>query len=262
VALADRRPYTLRVGMSGSEEGRGNPNSTQRRSDRPSARWWIAASLLLLSGLQSASADIDVQTSGGLVTIRARNAPLADVLTRLSQATGFKIIYEGRPPSQLVTVTIEGSAESEVVGRVLEGLGLNYTFQMDARGTRVETLILSAGSAPIPATGPPGARPETTAVAASPPEPSEAEQVPELAEPEEEQAALPDSTAGPMFMPPVSEFAPGTAPSGGGGSDVSAPAPDPSSPSPGLTPPSFPGPASQPFPLPHFPAPASNPPPG
>jgi hypothetical protein len=228
-------------------------------SDRRAARWWLGASLLLLAGFQSASAEVDVETRGGLVTIRARNAPLVQVLARLSQETGLKLIYEGPPPSQVVTVSIEGVAESQVVTRLLEGSGLNYTFQMDPSGTRVEALFLSGGSNSAPASVIPRTPPEETWLRDQPAEGPEAEEPPEPQLPEDERADHPDGLVGPLSR---SQGPPGIASPGKQSTESPAPGSNHIPPGPGLTPPSFPGPASQPVPFPRFPAEASNPPPG
>ena len=234
----------------------------------------VIVSLLLISGLQTASADLDVQARSGLVTIRARAAPLEDVLARLSRATGLRVIYEGRPPSHLVTVNFEGLAEAETLSRLLEGSGCNYAFQVDASGRRVETLIVSGLSAPATAPGTP-ARAPAQAAASRPADPLYTE---ETTEPDEEQPDPRDVTATvPEFVPPSPGERPGlvapgmgptglpgpisgttppasvlSPPSGMGPTGVPGPASVPS-------PPSFPGEASGPVPYPAFPPVASNP---
>jgi hypothetical protein len=100
------------------------------------------AALFLLLGLRSASADLDVQSKDGLLTVRARAVPLVELLDRLSRETGMKLVYMGGRPSQAITVNIEGVSESEAVSRILEGLGLSYLFQMDPSRQRVVMLII------------------------------------------------------------------------------------------------------------------------
>jgi hypothetical protein len=116
-----------------------------------------AAALVLVGGM--ASADVDVQLRGGRVDVRATAAPLSQVLDRLARATGMKVVYQGATPSVLVSLGLEGRTPAEAVFGVLEGLGLNYAFVVDAAGTKVETLILAGAAGPKTASpsGPPPA---------------------------------------------------------------------------------------------------------
>src|SRR5258705_6577481 len=110
------------------------------------------AALFLFLGLRSASADLDVQSKDGLLTVRARAVPLVELLDRLSRETGMKLVYMGGRPSQAITVNIEGLPESEAVGRILEGLGLSYLFQLDPSRRRGVTLIIDETSRPSSST--------------------------------------------------------------------------------------------------------------
>jgi hypothetical protein len=109
------------------------------------------AALLLLAG--TAPAEVDVRATAGLVTVRARSAPLSEVLDRIARQTGMKVVYEGPAPRPMVNAVLENRTPAEAVLGVLEGLGLNYALQTDATGARVETLLLTAPSA-APATRP------------------------------------------------------------------------------------------------------------
>ena len=142
-----------------------------------------AGGFVLMLALSAApvSAEVDVQYKGGLVDVRATTAPLAEVLDRLARATGMKVVQQGVTPSMLLSLSIQGRTPAEAVFGVLEGLGLNYAFVLDASGNRIETLIL-AGSAggrlvaattappptpaqryvPQPATPPPAAGPDAS----------------------------------------------------------------------------------------------------
>jgi hypothetical protein len=114
------------------------------------SRWLVAVLFLVLT--PGRDLDLDVQVVEGRVTLRAEAVPLTDVLDRLSQETGTKVIYEGPEPAPLVTVSIEGRSERETLARLLEGLGLNHVFQMDASGRRVEKLIINDTFGSGPAT--------------------------------------------------------------------------------------------------------------
>jgi len=186
-----------------------------------------AAALLLLGRM--ASADVDVQLRGGRVDVRATAAPLSQVLDRLARATGMKVVYQGAAPSVLVSLGLEGRTPAEAVFGVLEGLGLNYAFVLDATGSKVETLILAgaAGAKTASASAPPPAaapapryvpRPRTPPPAAGPdqsddegeetveePEAEEPEEGEEAEEEEEKPAATP-APAGPrgnVLQPPA-----------------------------------------------------------
>jgi hypothetical protein len=206
-------------------------------------------SLLLLSALQTASADVDVEAKGGLLTVRARAVPLAELLDRLSRETGMKLTYDGRRPSQLMTVNLEHLSEAETVCRILEGVGLNYALQTDTSGRRVESLIISEilATGPLaPATRAPSPR---QAYAERAPEPAPLE---EPAQPEEDQppnfqatSEVPLSQGAERDRPgaPNPPFSPTFSPSG-----MAAPVfPSPVS-NPFVFPPSFPRDASNPFP--------------
>ena len=77
--------------------------------------------------------------------VRATAAPLAEVLDRLARTTGMKIVQQGVTPTMLLSLSLQGRTPAEAVFGVLEGLGLNYAFVLDASGNRIETLVL-AGS--------------------------------------------------------------------------------------------------------------------
>jgi hypothetical protein len=109
-----------------------------------------------------ARADVDVQYKGGHVDLRATTAPLSEVLDRLARATGMKIVQQGVTPTMLLSLSLQGRTPAEAVFGVLEGLGLNYAFVLDASGNRIETLVLagaSGSSRPASAASSPAAPP-------------------------------------------------------------------------------------------------------
>src|SRR5262245_46416006 len=103
---------------------------------------------VLLAGVAAARADVDVRMAEGKVEIRARSAPLSDILDRLGRVTGMKVVYEGPPPRQSLTVTLQDRTPAEVVLSLLDGAGLNYVMLMDKTGRKVQQLLM-AGSAPL-----------------------------------------------------------------------------------------------------------------
>jgi hypothetical protein len=158
---------------------------------------WVRAAVFALVGLAPATAfgEVVVQAAGGRVDVRATATPLAEILDRLARATGMKVVNEGPPPRQPLTLALAGRTPAEAVLGVLDGLGLNYALKMDATGTRVETLILS-GAAPPSAAAPPPAAP---APMMRPPQPvtPQVEAEEEEAPPEEE-AEEPDESQQPQ----------------------------------------------------------------
>jgi hypothetical protein len=169
----------------------------------------------------------------------------------------MKLVYEAGRPRQNVSAFIEGLPPPVALTKLLEGLGIGYSFSLDLKGTRIETLIMSGVTATASASS---ARPASSSArppdyGAPPPEvdasePPPAEEMPEVASPPEPEPAV----AAPAF-PAVN--VPGSI-SGG-------PSPTPFSPltGPAARPPSvFPGSNSAPMPSlppPVAPTGASNP---
>jgi hypothetical protein len=115
----------------------------------------LATSFLLLApGLGRAA--VEVRVAGQAVDVLASNAPLTEVLDRLSRQTQMKVVYEGTPPRQTVSLDLRGRTPVEAVVAALEGQGVNYAMSMDETGTRVQTLLVTgtaASSAPARAAG-------------------------------------------------------------------------------------------------------------
>ena len=102
--------------------------------------------------------EVQVRANGALVDVVAVAAPVQEVLARLAQQTGMKVVYDGPPPRALVTVTLPQRTPAEAVLALFEGLGLNYALRTDRSGTKVDTLIVSsaapAGAAAVRAPAP------------------------------------------------------------------------------------------------------------
>jgi hypothetical protein len=134
----------------------------------------VAARLLLavlLAPAVAGAADVQVRPHGDLVDVVATAAPLADVLARLTQLTGMKVVYDGAPPRNVVTATLPQRTPVEAVLALFEGLGINYALKTDAGGVKVDTLIVTGASS-----GTTSARPAANAASSSntappPPEP-------------------------------------------------------------------------------------------
>jgi hypothetical protein len=150
----------------------------------------LALALLLLA-VGPATAEVDVRSAGGRVDLRVSAAPLSDVLDRLSRETGTMVVYEGPPPRQLVSVSLQRRTPVEAVLSLLEGTGLSFALRTDPNGTGCHTLIIVSN--PIVSTAE-GASPAATAPALAPAAP-----VPETVQPN----TLPEeSVPAEAFTPP------------------------------------------------------------
>jgi hypothetical protein len=109
----------------------------------------LVFSVAVLAAAPLAHAGVEIRPSeGGRLTLRVDAAPLSDVLDRLAKQTGMKVIYDGAPPRQIVTATLENRTPAEAVLGMLEGQGLNFAIAMDRTGNRVETLMMAGAGAP------------------------------------------------------------------------------------------------------------------
>jgi hypothetical protein len=125
----------------------------------------LPLALLLSLATPLAHAEVRVEQRGNRVDLAVTRAPVADVLDRIARQTGMKVVYDGPPPRQLVTMSVRDRTQAEAVLAVLEGLGLNYALLSDPSGTRVETLMVAgrtttaAAAAPTPTPQPAAAGP-------------------------------------------------------------------------------------------------------
>jgi hypothetical protein len=104
----------------------------------------LAASFLLVAAASAASAGTDVQLSvAGLLSIRAADVTLREILDRVEDKTGMTTIYDGVPPPQLITVTLADLAPAVAVAQLLEGRGVRFAMSTDRVGARVVTLFLT-----------------------------------------------------------------------------------------------------------------------
>jgi hypothetical protein len=164
---------------------------------------------LALLAARDLRAGVEVRVTGDRVDVVAQNAPLSEILEGLSRQTHIKLVYEGSPPRQLMSVDLKDRTPAEAVLAVLDGQGLAYAVALDRTGTRVQTLLMSAG-APAPA-APTGPTPR--AVPSVPERPVRESVVEEqplddgMAEPDPE-PQLPPDTGRPNMLPPKGEKPP------------------------------------------------------
>jgi hypothetical protein len=118
----------------------------------------LAACTLLLAVASADAGEVEVRfTAAGRLSLRVTSAPLSEVLSRLAQQTGMKVMYDGAPPRALVRGRqVEDATPAEAVADVLEGLGVAYALRLDATGARVETLLVLGA---VRAAAPPAPRP-------------------------------------------------------------------------------------------------------
>lgn len=187
-------------------------------------------------------AAVDVRVSGQTVDVLATNAPLSEILDRLSRQTHMRVVYDGAPPRQILSMDLRGRTPVEAVVAALEGQGVNYALSMDPTGTRVETLLVSGSASSSPRTGAPAGESRRPMAHEVPPEAILDEPEPVA---EDEGQAPPDTSAGlNLAVPGAKEAQPEEAPppDPGVGFSASPFAPkgqQPQPPQPQATPPPF-----------------------
>jgi hypothetical protein len=126
---------------------------------------------------EPAAGRIEVRSNSGRVDVHATAVPLSAVLDRLGREAGFKVVYEGTPPGQLVSVELDGVTPEEAVAQLVEGLGLSFALRLDPAGTRIDTAVFTqvaapkAGSRATTPAAPPPATPAALPAAGSDPVP-------------------------------------------------------------------------------------------
>lgn len=90
--------------------------------------------------------------------LSAQAAPLVEVLAELARHTGMRVLYEGPPPQNLISVDLQAKTPAEGLLELIEGLGLNYAAALDGRRGAIRTLLLigaaTGTSPPAPSTAP------------------------------------------------------------------------------------------------------------
>ena len=188
----------------------------------PVSRPVVLLALFVLFSGRGLSSGTEVRVVGPRVIVQATGVPLTDVLTRFSQATGTKIVYDAAKPRQLVTVEIDASSQAEALSQLFEGQGLSYALRLDPSGRSVDMLFLMAkGPAPAStATAAPAAVDRRQAYDTIEEAPVEADA--SFQEAQEQGEPIPD----PLLDPSASVPAPG--------GNAGAPAPAPGVPVPGV----------------------------
>ena len=85
----------------------------------------------------------EIHLARGRLSVSAVNASLHDVLDRIAVETGMKVIYDGPPPQQRVSVSLVDETPAAVLGAMLENGGVPYAMGLDRSRTKVETLVIA-----------------------------------------------------------------------------------------------------------------------
>jgi hypothetical protein len=126
--------------------------------------------------VETAEEPVVISVSSGRVEIRARRAPLADVLDAIGASQGFAVHYDGPRPTQLVTVTLFASRMNDALGSLLFRVRAKYALSIDPKTGRVRKLVVVHADAAPPAARPtpeptpvPGWQPDPVATVDEPP---------------------------------------------------------------------------------------------
>jgi hypothetical protein len=90
----------------------------------------LGAAFALAARLSAAEA-VDVRFENGLLSIQCKDAPLASVFEKISEASGVELTLEDAVKSKKLSVNLEELPVSMAISRLLEGAGVNYIVMMD-----------------------------------------------------------------------------------------------------------------------------------
>jgi hypothetical protein len=151
-------------------------------------RWLIPVALVALP--TSVPAEVYVKAQKDRITVRAQREPLARVLAGIARETGLAVTYQSPAPNTLVSLTLENVTPQEAVMRLFEGQGLNYIFTLDPTQSKVAMLIITGGGTAARPAVTASARPTNNPQNYAEEEPVTVED--DAAEPEEEVVEHPD----------------------------------------------------------------------
>lgn len=166
------------------------------------------------------AADPEVTVGAAGAKVHIVSSSLAEAINALARAAGFEVKYDGAQPSaMLFNLDIEAASVPQALLRLLEGQGLNYGLALDATGTRVTSLLITApaprlGAAGTPAPAPPSATAPRTLPFGAPRSPRGVPIIEDTQPDDEstpEEAATPTPTPTPSPAPaPTPGFRPGS----------------------------------------------------
>src|SRR4029450_7381226 len=92
----------------------------------------------LLAAPRPGLANVEVHVAGQTIDVQASNAPRPATLDRLSRQTQMRVVYDGAPPRQVLSLDLRGRTLVEAVTAALEGQGVNYALAKDPTRTQGE----------------------------------------------------------------------------------------------------------------------------
>lgn len=104
--------------------------------------------VLLVLPLVIAAATVEVRVDGERVSVRAEQALLSEVLDRIAEKTGMRVVWSPNLGRPLVTTKLEDCTPAEAVLKLMRGTVLNYALTTDPSGARVQTLLVVGGARP------------------------------------------------------------------------------------------------------------------
>jgi hypothetical protein len=142
----------------------------------------LAVVLLLLvytARAEPRPAEVVVAVSADRVEIRAHRAPLHRIVDAIAASQGFAVHYDGRPPSQLVTVRLFAGRVDDALRSLLGRSRVKYALSVDPASRRIRRLVIvdpdgTRADPPRPTPEPtpvPGWRPDPVATIDEPPLP-------------------------------------------------------------------------------------------
>src|SRR5437762_1513002 len=97
---------------------------------------WTAA--LLLSAAAAPGPSVRVKLANGHLSIDAANASLAEILQKVSDRTGMRVIWDGPPPTQPVKkITVADRSPADAVLNLIDGHGYNYAVVLSPSGQQI-----------------------------------------------------------------------------------------------------------------------------
>jgi hypothetical protein len=116
---------------------------------------WVLSFCLItcLSAPAAARGQEEVTYSGGLLTVRCNEVPLAQLFEQINAAAGIELILEDSVKTTRLTANIEAQPPHLALERLLAGSGVNYAMSFDPQDwTRVTKIFIgSGGESPAPA---------------------------------------------------------------------------------------------------------------
>jgi hypothetical protein len=130
--------------------------------------------LLLLLLVYAARAEprpeeVVIAVSAGRVEIRAHRAPLHRIVDAIAASQGFAVHYDGRPPSQLVTMRLFARRVDDALRSLLGSSRVKYAMSVDPASRRIRRLVIVDPDGPP--VNPPRPTPEPTPVPGWRPDP-------------------------------------------------------------------------------------------